>query len=44
MIATGKQSLNSNVRFFTKDNKREVSKAKQLLRSRGSGIPKKILQ
>lgn len=43
MIATGKQSLNSNVRYFTHDNKREVSKAKQLLRSRGSGIPKKML-
>lgn len=44
MIATGRQSLNNNVSFFTNNNHLEIKKAKRLLRSRGSGIPKKNIQ
>lgn len=44
MIATGRQSLNNNVSFFTDNNHLEIKKAKRLLRSRGSGIPKKNIQ
>jgi len=44
MIATGRQRLNNNVAFFTNNNHLEIKQAKRLLRSRGSGIPKKNIQ
>lgn len=44
MIATGRQSLNNNVVFFTNNNHLEIKQAKRLLRSRGSGIPKKNIK
>lgn len=44
MITTGRQRLNNNISFFTNNNHLEIKQAKRLLRSRGSGIPKKNIQ